>query len=132
MRIRYLVLPLLALFALVSGAVTTISESSASTLFQGASVDDNDIIIQTNDVQRYNAFFLMSTAGAMDVFVSVDGTNYSTAALSLVDFGASDVNPVVVTAANRIYGFRGKFSKIRVLQNGATDVTAAALRAGIV
>jgi hypothetical protein len=133
MRSRYLLAPLLALFALVAGAASTvIQEGSSSTLYSGSGTANDEVVIQTNDVQRYNAFFLMSAAGAMDVFVSVDCTNYSTVALSLVDFGATDVNPVIVTVANRVYGFRGKFCKIRVLENGAAAVTSASLRAGIV
>lgn len=127
---RYLILPLLALLTLVAGAATTITEEGSSTLYQGTGTIDNDIAIQTNDVQRYDTFMLTSTGGAMDVFVSIDGTNYSTAALSLIDFGAITQDPVVVTAANRVYAFRGKYKRVRVLQNGAAAVTAASLRAG--
>lgn len=126
---RYLI-PLFALVSLVAGAATTITEDSSSTLYGGTGTNDNDVVIQTNEVQRYDTFMLQSTAGAMDVFVSIDGTNYATAALSLIDLGATTQDPVVVTAANRTYAFRGKFKKIRVLQNGATAVANAALRAG--
>ncbi len=93
----------------------------------GSSTSDNDVLIQTGDVSRYDSFTLLSTGGAMDVFVSLDGTNYATAALSLQDFGATTNDPVLVTVAGRLYQFRGKFAKIRVLQNGATAVTAATL-----
>ena len=109
---------------------TVITESSASTKFEGTGTNDNDVVIQTNDIQRYNAFLLMTTAGAVDVMVSLDGTNYSTAALSLIDFGATTQDPVIVTVAGRIYGFRGKFKYIRILQNGATAVEDAVLLAG--
>lgn len=89
--------------------------------------NDNDVVIQTDDVTAFNTFLLQSTGGAMDVFVSLDGTNYSTAALSLTDLGATTSDPVVVTAANRTYGFRGSFAAIRVLQNGAGAVANACL-----
>lgn len=95
-----------------------------------AGVSDNDVLVTTGDVSRYNSFMLISTAGAMDVFVSVDGTNYATAALSLQDMGATTTNPVLVTVANRAYGFRGLFRKIKVLQNGVTGVTAPTLLCG--
>lgn len=95
-----------------------------------SSTDDNEVPIQTGDVSQYDAFMVMSTAGALDVFVSLDGTNYSTAALSLVDFGATDTAPVIVTVANRVYGFRGKYRLIRVLQNGATDTANVTLICG--
>lgn len=111
---------------------TAIAESSYTSKYTGAGTNDNDVVIQTNDVQRYSAFMLMSTAGAMDVFVSLDGTNYATAPLSLMDVGAVILDPVVVTAANRIYGFRGVFKYLRVLQNGATAVVNATLLAGAV
>lgn len=89
----------------------------------GTGANDNDVIVQTGDVSAFNAFTLDSTAGAVDVFVSLNGTDYTTAALSLTDLGATTTDPVVVTAANRVYGFRGAFQKIRVLQNGATAAT---------
>jgi hypothetical protein len=79
----------------------------------------------------YDTCELMSTAGAMDVVVSLDGTNFTTAALSLADLGAITSDPVVVTAANRLYGFRGKFAAIQVRQNGATAVVNASIRYGV-
>jgi len=98
----------------------------------GSGTNDNDIVITLDDnSDEPDTFMLMSTAGAMDVFVSLDGTNYATAALSLADMGAITSDPVVVTVANRIYGFRGKFKGIRVLQNGATAVVNAVLRYGV-
>lgn len=96
----------------------------------GSGVNDNDVVITLNRADPFDTFLLMSTAGAMDVFVSLDGTNYSTAALSLTDMGATTSSPVVVTAANRVYGFRGLFRAVRVLQNGATAVENATLSYG--
>lgn len=102
-------------------------EIGNGTLYTNTSTDDNEVVIQTGDVSRWNTFMVMSLTGAVDVFVSLDGTNYATAALSLVDQGAADAAPVLVTAALRCYGFRGIFRKIRVLQNGATGVSAVLL-----
>jgi hypothetical protein len=97
----------------------------------GTGTNDNDVVINFNDiVDGADTFLLMSTAGAMDVFPSLDGTNFATAALSLTDMGATTSDPVVVTAANRIYGFRGNYKALRVLQNGATAVANAVLRYG--
>lgn len=92
-----------------------------------AGVNDNDIVIETNDVSDLDTFELSSTAGAMDVFVSQDGTNFNTAARSVADLGAITTDPVIVTAAGRSYGFRGVFKKIRVRQNGVTAVANAVL-----
>ncbi len=92
--------------------------------------DDNDLLLDYVNDGKANTFQLMSTAGAMDVFVSFDGTNFSTAPLSLADLGANTTDPVLVTAANRVYGFVGLYRRIRVLQNGATAVTNPVLMYG--
>jgi hypothetical protein len=119
----------LLLVALALPASAAVEVSAYHTKYTGTGTNDNDVVIQTNSVDQFDAFCLFSTAGAMDVFVSLDGTNYATEALSLQDFGAVDNNPVVVTAASRIYCFVGKFKTLRVLQNGATAVTAATMNA---
>lgn len=106
----------------------SVSHEGHSVLYTGTGTNDNDVIFTTGDVSAFNEFTLMSTAGAMDVLVSVDGTNFTTAPLSLADLGATTTAPVLVTAANRAYAFAGTFAKIRVLQNGATAVTAGVLR----
>ena len=93
--------------------------------FTGTGTNDNDVLFVTSDMDRWDACLLMSSAGAVDVLVSLDGSTYSTAPLSLQDFGATDMNPVLVTTTGRVYGFVGKFKYIKVLQNGATAATAA-------
>lgn len=93
----------------------------------GSGVDNNDLVLTLDDASPFTTFTLMSTAGAMDVLVSLDGTNFSTAPLSLTDLGAEDNVPVLVTVAGRVFGFRGPYRKITVYQNGATAVANAAL-----
>lgn len=93
----------------------------------GVGANDNDVVIQTGDVSSYNEFVLQATDGAVDVFVSLDGANYSTAPLSLIDLGATTSDPVLVTAADRTYAFFGRFALIRVLQNGVTAVAGCTL-----
>jgi hypothetical protein len=97
------------------------------TIYTNTSTEDNEIVIQTEDVSQYDTFMLMSDTGAVDVFPSLNGTSYATTALSLQDMGATTSDPVALTAAARIYGFRGKFRKIRVLQNNTTDVAVTLL-----
>ena len=89
--------------------------------------DDNDICLETTDVSMYDVFQLKSTAGAMDVFVSLDGSSFTTVPLSLVDQGATATAPVVLTAPNRMYGFGGVYRAIRVRQTGATDIAGCQL-----
>ena len=98
--------------------------------YTGTGVNDNDVLFTTGDISPYDTFMVMSTVGAVDVYGSLDGTNFNTAPLSLADLGSTTTDPVIVTAANRMYGFRGKYKYIRVLQNGATAATAT-LRYGL-
>lgn len=95
--------------------------------YSGSGANDNDVLFTTGDVSSCDQFMLMSTDGAVDVFASLDGTNFSSVALSLQDFGAVSLDPVQVTAADRIYGFAGTYSKLRVDQNGATASGASLL-----
>lgn len=89
----------------------------------GLGANDNDIIVQTGDVSAYNQFTLMYTStGSLDVFPSLDGTNYATSPLTMLDLGSTAAVPstvVATTGVNRIYGFSGTYAKLRVQQNGA-------------
>jgi len=87
-----------------------------------AGTGDNAVVLETGDVSDLDTFTLMSTAGAFDVYASLDGTNFATAPLSMSDLGATVSAPVLVAAAARIYGFAGPFKAIRILQAGATPV----------
>lgn len=95
----------------------------------GVGTNDNDIVFDiTSNAELFDTWQLGSTAGAMDVFVSGDGTNYLTAAIALIDLGSTAPSTaVVVTAANGNYGIKGRWKAIRVRQNGATGVANAFL-----
>lgn len=90
----------------------------------GTGVNDNDPVFElAADAEYFDTWQLGSTAGAMDVFVSGDGTNYMASALALIDLGSTAPSTaVVVTTAGGNYGIRGRWKKIKVLQNGATAV----------
>lgn len=97
-------------------------------LFTGTGVNANDVLFTTPNVQQYEYFTLMSTAGAVQVLASVDGINFATAPLSLEDDGSTTITTdVLLTAPNRIYSFKGKFTRLRVTQNGATASAASLL-----
>jgi len=103
---------------------------NASNYYTGTGVNANDVLFTTDNAEKYSMFTLMSTAGAVQVLVSLDGTNFSTAPLAMEDQGATAMTTyVLLTAANRVYKFSGKFRVIRVTQNGAT-ASAATLMAG--
>lgn len=97
---------------------------SGGILYTGSCADDNDVLIITGDVSRYESCSVVSTAGVVDLVVSLNGSTYTTSALSLIDLGATDTNPVLVTVALQLYAFPVVFQSIKVLQNGATDATA--------
>lgn len=102
----------------------------AADIFTGAGVNANDILFTTPNVQQHELFTLMSVTGAVQVLASIDGTNFATAPLALEDAGsAANSTYVLVTAAARVYKFWGKFTRLRVTQNGAT-ASAATLICG--
>lgn len=94
----------------------------------GAGVNDADVVVQTGDVSSFDTFEITSTAGVMAVKVSIDGTNYSSIALD--DLNSTSSALVAATTAAGIYGFRGKYSRVKVSQSGATGVANACLICG--
>ena len=96
--------------------------------FSGSGTNDNDVLFTTSNIEQHDTFQLMSTAGVVDVEATLDGTNWTTAPIALEDQGATaSATYVLVTAAGRMYRFRGKYRQIRVLQNGATAASATLL-----
>ena len=92
-------------------------------IFSGGNSDDDNDVIFTLDADGFNKFTFGSTAGAVDVLVSLDGTNFlSTAVYFNSLISATPATQVNVTAANGLYVLTGRFAKVRFLQNGATDV----------
>lgn len=90
-------------------------------------VNDGDIIIETTDISTFNTFLLSNAVGAVDVEIH-DGQQWLTSPLSLADLGATTLDPVLVTAALRQYGWRGHYRKLRVAQAGAGVATGVVLR----
>jgi len=123
MRLKALLIGLLFCFT----ASAAVEDLGTHIRYYGTGTNDNDVLFTTGDLSRYDACTIMSTDGAVDVFVSLDGTNYASYALSLQDMGATSTDPVLVTAADRVYGFVVKARRIRVLQNGATAASASML-----
>ncbi len=121
---------LLALFVPAQDASATCTSQTVNLLgdailYTGSCTDDNEVLITTGSMDKYDACMLMSTTGAVDVQTSLDASTYSTAPLSLTDKGGTSTNPVLVTVALRMYAFPAKFFRIRIDQNGATDAAAS-------
>jgi hypothetical protein len=132
-----------AVFGAVTTPATVTYPHAFTRVWQGAvSTIDDDVVIDTTtagNLWGFNLFMVKTTAGAVDVLVSVtydssgNCTNFTTVAHNMADLSATTTDPVVVTAPNRMYGFRGSFCGIQVLQNGDTDtagVTLVATRSG--
>ncbi len=102
------------------------SNKHAAEIYTGIpGVNANDVLFTTASVQHHELFTLMSTTGAVQVLASVDGINFATAPLALEDAGsATNGTYVLLTAALRVYKFWGKFTRLRVTQNGATAANA--------
>lgn len=116
----------LALLPLVSTAA--VEDFGYYITFTGTGVNDNDVLFTTTELSKFDACMLKSSAGAVDVFGKLrDDDPYSTAPISLQDFGATSNDPVLVTAAGRVYAVAGKYKRLQVLQNGATAATAVLL-----
>lgn len=90
--------------------------------------NDEDTIYESGDVSMYNCHIIenMSAgAGALEVLVSIDGTNYSSTPVGVeIMSNATDALKDVSVAQNEVGILRGKFAKILVRQNGATAADA--------
>ena len=95
-----------------------------------AGVSDNDIVIELDDVQRFNSFTFQSAAGAMSLDVSIDGANFN------LDMAFTDLHSlapttrVIATVADLLYLFQADIKAIRIRQEGATDATGSILICG--
>jgi len=94
----------------------------------GAAQTNNTVIYTSNDVSIYNTHSIenTSTTDPVDVYVSVDGTNYATLAASVSlhdDVTTGGGVKVVTIPAGKIGVLTGKFRKIQVLKDGATAET---------
>lgn len=94
-----------------------------------AGVNAGDVIASiTDDALHNDTWELASTGGAMDVEVSLDGSNYLATKLALLDLTSTTPSTMVTfTTAGKAAAFRGKFRAIRVKQNGATAVANPSL-----
>lgn len=122
---RKLILALALAFAALNVSAAT-EKLYYKWVFSGSGTNDNDVLFTTEDVGLFDRCSIISTAGAVDVYMSptTGGNDFSTAAYSLTDMGATDTNPVLSTVAGRWYGFVFAARRIKVLQFGATAATA--------
>lgn len=113
----------------MSWPVGTVTGQGTRLMAEGIDgTSDNDIVLETNDVSRFDVFTFSCGAGTFDVEV-YDGKQWLTNPLAMADLGATTTAPVVEGSALRLYGYRGPAQKLRVRQKGATACTGFVLRA---
>lgn len=97
----------------------------------GGATADNTVVYQSDDVSIYNyhAIENTSTTDPVDVYVSLDGTNYATAAASAVlqdDVTTGGGIAVITIPVGKVGVVSGRYKKIKVLKDGATAETPSA------
>lgn len=94
----------------------------------GATTTDNTVIYTSGDISAYNIHNFVNTSATdpMDVYVSDDGTNYllTPSAVRLHDATATGTFVLTIPAGD-MGTLEGKFTRIRVLKDGATAETPA-------
>lgn len=91
------------------------------------SADNATVCEVVGDSMNYDTWILGSTTGLIDVYVDLGSGSYQTAPIALLDLGSTTPSTMVVkTAANGSFCFRGKFPKIKLLQE-TTNVTGPSL-----
>lgn len=123
-----------AIFTLLVTAVTPMLDASATVqsfssyvLYTGTGTNSGDVLFTTTNTAFYDTCLLMSVTGAVQVFPSLDGTNFVTSALSLADLHLTTSDPVTSTVAGAMYGFSGRYPSIQVKQTGASASSASLL-----
>ena len=100
-----------------------------------ADVNDNTVVYESGDVSKYNnhEFSIVTApgAGAVEVFVSHDGTNYESEAVQVM--ADSLVDGAVIKSVNEMtaignYHFNRKVKKWKLQNKGATTGAATAIR----
>jgi len=93
-------------------------------------VDDNDVVIELVDASPYSEFFIFSTAGVLEVDVSLDGTNFDQIIALTNEKSTTPATKVLITVADGLYSFRGQYRVVRVRQASATAVANASMICG--
>lgn len=107
-----------------TAAVKTVNNSLGTVLYTGSCTTAAEVLITTDTLAPYRECSVMSSTGAVDIVVSIDGTTYSTTVMAVRDQTATTLTNVVVTAALKQYWFNVSFTSLKIRQNGATAAAA--------
>ena len=93
-----------------------------------AGAADNAVLYTSPDVSKFNYHIIDNRSGeSVDVWVSIDGTNYSQTAASvrlIDDVTTGDGINVIDIATTKTGILRGKFRNVRIIQKGAGNPAA--------
>ena len=93
-----------------------------------AGAADNAVLYTSPDVSKFNYHIIDNRSGeSVDIWVSVDGTNYAQTAASvrlIDDVTTGDGVNVIDIATTKTGILRGKFRNVRVIQKGAGSPAA--------
>jgi hypothetical protein len=93
-----------------------------------AGAADNAVLYTSPDVSKFNYHIIDNRSGeTVDIWVSVDGTNYAQTAASvrlIDDVTTGDGVNVIDIATTKTGILRGKFRNVRVIQKGAGSPAA--------
>lgn len=90
----------------------------------GASDNDNEVLLEI-DARGFEEFSFGSTAGAFDVFVSLDGATFLATAVGVVNANTGVI--AALTTAGAPFTLNGTFHKLRFMQNNVTAVAGFSL-----
>ena len=91
-----------------------------------AGAADNVIIYTSGDISNYNYHTIAVTGtSSSDVEVTIDGTTWHVASVTLIDNVTTGGGIQVITIPTGKMGYlKGKFKQLRVREDGATDSDA--------
>lgn len=89
-----------------------------------AGTNDNDVVYTSIDISEYSRHYVESTAGTIDVDVSLDGTNWIAAVVGRNIVTTGVFTQVGEAASGICLEINGVYKKLRVNQKGASASNA--------
>ena len=101
---------------------------------EAADVNDNTVVYEVGGIQNYNrhefAIYQAPGTGAVEVFISFDGTNYEATPVMCTDRSAATGGAAMLASFTAIgnYYFEGVVSKFKIQNLGATTGAVTKVR----
>jgi len=85
--------------------------------------NDNDVVYTSQDISQYVEHFFRADAGSVSIQAYVNGAWTSDLAFENVE-SVAPTTFVLTTTGTGLYRVIGRYTKLRILQNGATPASA--------